>query len=60
LQVKRSFAVFLVFYAVTDGLGGSTWPEFVPRRAKPEVCHCLKCRLIFAKCFHIFCCKLLL
>ena len=51
--------MFLLFYAVTNGLGALI-TEFVPRREKPEVRHCLKCHLVFANCFHVCCSNMIL
>jgi len=41
LQVKHEIAVFLLFYAVMNRLGGRASTEFVPRRGKSGVRHCL-------------------
>jgi len=74
LKVKHQIAVFLLFHVATNGLGGSAWVTgwvgvpagsawvnwVCPQVRESEVRHCLKSRLLFAKCFHVCCCNMIL
>jgi len=57
LQVKHQIAVFLLFYAVTNGLGGRPKLSLYPGAGNPRYATASSV-IFFAKWFHVCCCNM--
>jgi len=60
LQAKHQIAVFLLFYAATDGLGGNPKLSLSPGVGNPRYATASSVVCCFAKCFHVCCCNMIL
>jgi len=60
LQVKHQIAVFLLFYAATNGLGGSPKLSLSPGAGNPRYATASSVVCFYVNCFHVCCCNTIL